>query len=335
MKLEPAQNASFEELLEPIGSLIHQLDLFMEQQVARFEPEVQSMVKCSLKYKGKRLRPLLLFYAGYGNPAAEAKLVKAAAVLELIHVASLVHDDILDEADIRRNEPTMANQFGQKQAVLLGDALFAHALLLSSEYDTPKVCQLVSQSTRNVCSGEILQTLNQKGRGYSIEDYFRVIELKTAELFAVSSYLGSFLTGNDEATNLAFANFGKSLGVAYQIYDDWIDLAGNQATTDKTLNTDLKTGKLTLPIFLLAKKKAPSFITQILQGQADPSNLLNDIYQNNIHQEVLAHFESHLQSASNYIQPFSDKLGVPCLLALQSILTQKMLDAVESSPFLS
>ena len=125
-------------------------------------------------------------------------LVRAAAVVELVHLATLVHDDIMDSADVRRSRRTATREFGPTAAVLLGDALFAHALHLATHFPTTEVCAAVSESTRRVCAGEIVQTLGRRSTDLTPADYQRIIDLKTAELFRVSCFLGARLSGSEE-----------------------------------------------------------------------------------------------------------------------------------------
>ena len=170
------------------------LEKFLESQVERFEPEVREFVIVCFQAGGKRIRPTLLSRAAYqGESAISPKLVKAAAVVELVHLATLVHDDVLDEAILRRSSSTLFSEQGSSVAVLVGDALFAHALKLASEFPTNEVCSWVSEATRRTCAGEIRQTFHRGKLNLSLNDYYRVIELKTAEFFRLSCFLGAFL----------------------------------------------------------------------------------------------------------------------------------------------
>ncbi|MEJ1973006.1 MAG: polyprenyl synthetase family protein [Lacunisphaera sp.] len=242
-------------LFQRVGPHMAALDSFMRQEVAHFEPEIQSMAAYCLDTTGKRLRPTMVFISGWkGDGVVIEELVRAAGVVEMVHLATLVHDDIMDRAEIRRNRRTAAREFGADAAVLLGDALFSQALHIASQFPTTEVCRLVSESTRKVCSGEITQTLRRRDLNVSLEDYRRMIDLKTAELFRVSCYLGAALAGYDAAFARAADAFGRHLGIAYQIYDDLVDFLGEERQIGKTLGTDLATGKLTLPLMLLLQK---------------------------------------------------------------------------------
>lgn len=231
------------------------LDVFMREQVGQFEPEIRDMAAYCLDTSGKRLRPTMVFISGWrGEGMVAGELVRAAGVVEMVHLATLVHDDIMDRAEIRRNRRTAARQFGPDAAVLLGDALFSQALHIASHFPTTEVCRLVAESTRKVCSGEIMQTLRRRDITVSLAEYRRMIDLKTAELFRVSCYLGASLSGQAKDFALAADQFGHHLGIAYQIYDDLVDFLGEEQQIGKTLGTDLATGKLTLPLMLLLDK---------------------------------------------------------------------------------
>jgi octaprenyl-diphosphate synthase len=174
-----------------------------------------------------------------------------AVIIEMVHLATLVHDDVMDEAAIRRARPTLAANWGNEIAVLFGDCLFAQALKLAASFPTPEICRAVAMATNTVCSGEILQTQHRRNFQFSRADYFRVLEMKTAELFALSCDLAALLSGATATQRSALRRFGMSFGTAYQIWDDCVDLFGSEAAAGKSLGTDLEKGKLTLPLLLL------------------------------------------------------------------------------------
>lgn len=242
----------FPELFERVRPHMAALDRFMHREVEHFEPEIREMAAYCLDTTGKRLRPALVFVSGWqGDGVVADDLVRAAGVVEMVHLATLVHDDIMDRAEIRRSRRTASREFGPDAAVLLGDALFSQALHIASQFPTTEVCRLVSESTRKVCSGEIMQTLRRRDINITLAEYRRMIDLKTAELFRVSCFLGARLSGHDPAFAAAADRFGQHLGIAYQIYDDLVDFVGEEQRIGKTLGTDLATGKLTLPLMLL------------------------------------------------------------------------------------
>jgi octaprenyl-diphosphate synthase len=249
------------------------LDEFLRAQLASFEPEIRDMADYCIDTSGKRIRPALVFFSGWSDAGkVSPALVQVAAVVELVHLATLVHDDIMDEAEVRRGRPTASRKYGPAAAVLLGDALFAHALHLAARFPTTEVCEAVSESTRKVCAGEIVQTLRRRSTSITRADYDRVIDLKTAELFRVSCALGARLGGYDAFVAEA-SRFGRHLGIAYQIYDDLADFFGRENRIGKTLGTDLASGKLTLPLLFL-RERLPEVERLVLeaelQGRAVP-----------------------------------------------------------------
>ena len=189
--------AGFAEVYEPVKPYLDDLDVFLQSQVAELEPEIQEHVSYVFGHSGKRLRPMLVAYSGWEGPGARRAedLVRLGSVIELVHLATLVHDDILDEADTRHRQETAAKKFGPAAAVLIGDVLFSHALKLAAEFDTNEVCRSVAQATARVCAGEIAQTYQRGEVNYSRAFYFRVIQLKTAELFEVACRLGANVAG--------------------------------------------------------------------------------------------------------------------------------------------
>ena len=256
---------TFAAVLEQLQPGMRALDAVLREQVAHFEPEVRELAAYCLDSTGKRLRPLLVFLAGWsGRTEPDPLLVRAAAVVGMTHLATLVHDDIMDHAALRRGRATVSAKEGPDVAVLLGDALFAQAMWLSTQFPTTEVCSSVAVATRQVCTGEIVQTLGGPVAAPSRERYRRIIDLKTAELFHVSCRLGARLSGANEAFADAAGRFGRKLGIAYQIYDDLTDFLGSAAAAGKTLGTDWASGKVTLPVLCLLERCAPAEADSLL-----------------------------------------------------------------------
>jgi octaprenyl-diphosphate synthase len=242
-----------------LGSHFVELNSFLRAQLAHFEPEIRGMADYCIDSSGKRIRPALVFLSGWRGPdEIRPDLIRVAAVVELVHLATLVHDDIMDGAALRRNRLTAAREFGSAAAVLLGDALFAHALHLATQFPTTEICAAVSESTRRVCAGEIVQTLRRGSTNITRSEYERIVDLKTAELFRASCFLGARLAGFGADYVDAASRFGRHLGIAYQIYDDLLDFFGDESRVGKTLGTDFASGKLTLPLLILLDRLPPA-----------------------------------------------------------------------------
>jgi octaprenyl-diphosphate synthase len=236
---------------ELVRSELVKVEEAINAQAKQFDPAIEGYVAYVCKSSGKRIRPALALLAGGATGAMTDDHRKLGVILELVHIASLVHDDIMDGAELRRNLPTAAAKWGHSLSVLLGDVLFSHALELSAEYDDNTVSRAIARASREVCAGEILQTQRRYDLNLSVPDYLKIIEMKTAALFAAATHLGAYLNGSSPAVLEAMKNYGLRLGTAYQIYDDCLDLVGDESTAGKTLRTDLAKGKLTLPVLYL------------------------------------------------------------------------------------
>jgi octaprenyl-diphosphate synthase len=326
----------FSELFERVAPQMAALDRFMRSEVEHFEPEIRSMAAYCLDTSGKRLRPTMVFVSGWqGEGVVSEDLVRAAGVVEMVHLATLVHDDIMDRAEIRRSRRTAAREFGPDAAVLLGDALFSQALHIASLFPTTEICRLVSESTRKVCSGEIMQTLRRRDINISLAEYRRMIDLKTAELFRVSCFLGARLSGHSSEFAAAADRFGHHLGIAYQIYDDLVDFVGEEQRIGKTLGTDLATGKLTLPLMLLLERvsatERAAMVAALRGGQ--PLGLpasKQRMQELGIAAGVIQAIEEELVAASAALAPFADLAPVPLMLQLSEML-RKQVTALSSS----
>ncbi|MCF7668988.1 MAG: polyprenyl synthetase family protein [Verrucomicrobia bacterium] len=242
------------EVIDPIEHFLADVTKLLHEQIGSFEPKVAEFVEYAMDSQGKQLRPALIGLSGNLLGNTTHAHAKTAVIIEMVHLATLVHDDIMDEAVIRRKRPTLASHSGNSISVLVGDCLFAHALELAAGFPTPDICRAVSKSTKTVCSGEILQTLETYPHELNLPEYFRILDMKTAELFALSCELGAWLNNGDKHSVELMRCFGRNLGIAYQVYDDCIDLFGSEDEAGKSLGTDLTHGKITLPLIILAKK---------------------------------------------------------------------------------
>jgi octaprenyl-diphosphate synthase len=237
--------------LELINAQLYSVEERIAQQARAFDPAVEPYVSYACESSGKRLRPALALLSAGATGEINSSHLDLAVVLELIHAATLVHDDILEGAEKRRAQPTANAKWGNAITVLLGDCLFAHALKLSTSFPNGEVSRRIASAASDVCSGEIIQTQRRFDLKLSVSDYYRIIEMKTAALFAAASELGAFINEAPPEIISAMKTFGLRFGAAYQIYDDCLDLAGSEESAGKTLGTDIRKGKLTLPILHL------------------------------------------------------------------------------------
>jgi octaprenyl-diphosphate synthase len=223
------------------------------RQAAAFDPAIEGYVDYAVGGRGKRLRPLLTLLAGGATGEINSGHVDLAVIVELIHIATLVHDDVMDEAQRRRAKPTANARWGNSLSVLLGDCLFAHALTLSTNFENADIGRAIARTAATVCSGEMIQTQRRFDLNLGVHDYLRIVEMKTGSLFSVAAELAAVISEAAPSVIETFKNFGFQIGTAYQIYDDCVDIAGNEGATGKTLGTDLRKGKFTLPVLIFLR----------------------------------------------------------------------------------
>jgi octaprenyl-diphosphate synthase len=314
---------------------MRELDRFLRSQLDSFEPEIRELVEYCLDVSGKRIRPSLVFVSGWQGPDKVAPaLVRAAAIVEMVHLATLVHDDIMDDAALRRSRPTAARRYGSDAAVLLGDALLAQAVHLAAQFPSTEVCHIVSSATRRVCAGEIAQTLRRGDTSITLADYRRIVDLKTAELFHLSCLLGSRLAGFDGGFAEAAAAFGRRLGIAYQMYDDLADFFGEEKRIGKTLGTDLAGGKITLPLLVLLEKLPAGERAELLDEirEARPPQYGRRLAQMNDHgvfADVVSQIHEELAAAAAILTPWS-QLEPALLLGRLVGLLREQVDSLQA-----
>jgi octaprenyl-diphosphate synthase len=301
-------NRSWNQIVEQVNPFLQAVNQRLIQQANDFDPKIVPYAQSALNGSGKHLRPTLVALAGSAVGKTGDAHVTAAVIIEMVHLATLVHDDVMDEAQIRRGQLTIAANWGNEIAVLFGDCLFAQALKLASSFPTTEVCRAVAMATNTVCTGEILQTQHRRNFELSRREYFRVIEMKTAELFTLSCDLAAFLGNASAEQRVALRQFGAAFGTAYQVYDDCVDLFGSETAAGKSLGTDLAKGKLTWPV-LLAWERASA---------ADRTNL-ESLIQNWLPQnlsavnELLARYETlepSVQVIAKYLEQSRQALKV-------------------------
>ncbi|MCC7171804.1 MAG: polyprenyl synthetase family protein [Planctomycetes bacterium] len=237
----------------PVQAELAGLEQEIQGELASDSKALSGLVGHISKYAGKRLRPALVFLSA---KAAGGKVIpehdKLAIIVELIHTATLVHDDILDGADVRRRVATVNAMYGNHVPVLLGDFIYAHAFAMSVDLPTPDASRILARVTKIVCKGEINQIFDRFDFALTEPRYLKIIEAKTAELYAASCELGAIYSGADRRRVEALERYGRSIGIAFQIIDDCLDLIGDEGVVGKSLGTDLESGKLTLPLIHFA-----------------------------------------------------------------------------------
>jgi octaprenyl-diphosphate synthase len=325
-RARPAQ--SWKQIIDPVEPFLEAVSYRLVQQVNAFDPDIVPYADYALNGHGKHLRPALVALSAQAIGRPEEAHMTVAVIIEMVHLATLVHDDVMDEAEIRRGRLTFAANWGNDLAVLFGDCLFARALTLAAGFPTPEVCRAVATATNTVCSGEILQTQHKGDFQFTQAQYFKVLEMKTAELFALSCDLSGFLSGAAPEHRKALREYGLAFGTAYQVFDDCVDLFGSEAAAGKSLGTDLAKGKLTLPV-LLAWERAESQERERLETLVQtwgPASM-------SVASKLLAKYETlpasvrivfeYLGKARQAIEHLPESAGHSGLLALTDFLAQQ------------
>jgi octaprenyl-diphosphate synthase len=249
----------------PIASDLEEVERILARTLRSRYPQVAPVVEHVRHYRGKRLRPVLLLLVARASGRLTPAHAVLGAVVEMIHTATLVHDDILDGATVRRHVQTVNSRWDNQTSVLLGDYLFTHAFHLASTLDDVRACRMIGLATNRVCEGELCQGLACGDLTLTEEAYFDLIDGKTAELIACACQLGAVYAEAPESAVSALTRFGRGVGLAFQIADDVLDLVGNEGTTGKSLGTDLQQLKMTLPLIHLLGQNSPSLVARARQ----------------------------------------------------------------------
>jgi len=231
-------------------------------------PCVNALVSHVEQYRGKMLRPMLVLAAGMASTGDDRELTDAhrvvATVVEMVHMATLVHDDILDEAQVRRRGVTINHLQGNEAAVMLGDYLISHAYHLCSSLENTVANQLIAETTNTVCEGELLQLTNCDNVSLDERTYFEIVRRKTGSLCGSCCRIGAVLSDVSPEVADGMYDYGERLGVAFQIIDDLLDLIGTEDTVGKSLGRDLQKGKFTLPLIHCLRSSDESQRRQLL-----------------------------------------------------------------------
>lgn len=248
---------SIQQLLAPIAADMRAMDEVIRQRLHSEVVLVRQVAEYIIGSGGKRLRPAMVLMVagafGYRGTAHH----ELAAVVEFIHTATLLHDDVVDESDLRRGRSTANAEFGNAASVLVGDFLYSRAFQMMVGVGNMRVMEVLSEATNVIAEGEVLQLMNCGNADVDVAAYLKVIRYKTAKLFEASARLGAILGSADEVTEHALGRYGMHLGTAFQIIDDVLDYSSEEAATGKHLGDDLAEGKPTLPLILAMERGTP------------------------------------------------------------------------------
>lgn len=311
-----------------VGTFLESVKSELLSQSKAFVPELAETCSQVLSCQGKLLRPTVFALTASSIGKLDKKCVTVAAVIEMIHLASLIHDDVIDGADTRRKQPTLAHLCGNKAAILLGDCILSQAAYLASSLGNEQVTQKILSSARSICIGETLQSLHTR-EIRTREQYFKVISLKTGELFALASELGALMAGASPDLCGQTRQYGMALGTAYQLYDDCVDIFSSEKISGKSQGIDLSIGKQTLPILLLLEKTDASDQKQVLSILENwtperTSELLPFLKRYSILSSCISIEENILSEASQAISELPPSESRLCLERLIRFISQQI-----------
>ncbi|AHF07196.1 polyprenyl synthetase family protein [Desulfitobacterium metallireducens] len=288
--------------------------LIVEEELHKTVAKAQGMIlkSCShlLSSGGKRLRPLLTLHSGMCFGPLNTATLQAAVAAELIHMASLIHDDVIDHSDLRRGQPTINSQQGNLNAVLTGDYLFAEAFQILSSHQLMDSMHYLVEAIQSMCTGEVEQAKHQFNFSLTINDYFERIAQKTGILLASSCRSGAATAGASQGDIERLGTYGMYLGYAYQIIDDLLDYTGNPEQTGKPVGADLINGNLTLPmIYLLNNPLYGPWARELLQDKITSQSLrkiIQALISSDAMDEAFSTAQTCITSALSYLEKIPD-----------------------------
>ena len=249
---------SVKQLFAPIAADMQAVDEVIRTRLHSDVALIRQVAEYIVQSGGKRLRPALVLFTAGAMGYKGTHHHELAAVVEFIHTASLLHDDVVDESDLRRGNRTANAIYGNAAAVFVGDFMYSRAFQMMVGVDSMHVMRVLADATNVIAEGEVLQLLNCHNADVVIDDYLRVIRYKTAKLFEAAARLGGIVGGADPETEARLADFGMHLGTAFQLIDDVLDYSADEADTGKHLGDDLAEGKPTLPLIHVMQHGTPA-----------------------------------------------------------------------------
>jgi geranylgeranyl pyrophosphate synthase len=261
------------QIYAPVEDGLRQVEARLTLSATVDFPHLAALLEHSLRSDGKRIRPALTLLSGKVYNENTESVIAMAAALEILHTATLVHDDAIDHSDVRRSKPTINKLWGEEQAVLLGDYLFAEAGSLTATTNNLRVVKLFASTLKTISMGELDQAASAFDLHQSQDEYFRRIARKTATLFTTSTESGAALSGAPEESVQRLVEYGHNLGICFQIVDDLLDFVGTEKQLGKPIGSDISQGTVTLPLLVLVSRyPAEECVRRLFVNRSDPAN---------------------------------------------------------------
>ena len=288
------------------------LEKEMTERAKTSVPLINELSEHIIKSGGKRLRPIILMLLSKMTSTDDSPyMIKAAVILEFIHAATLLHDDVVDMSEIRHSQDTANTIWGNKGAVLVGDFLYSRAFEMIVEIDNPKIYQILAHTTNTIAQGEVMQLMNIENVDISEESYMEIIYRKTAILFEASAKIGGVLSNINDSSVEDLGAYGKNFGIAYQLRNDYLDYFGDSLLTGKNIAEDLVEGKVTLPLIHSLRvsddKERDVIVEKIHNPKSDNLSEINTVLKKN---ESDKYLEDLIDEYSN--------IAIECLDAYKS-----------------
>ena len=319
--------------LNPADLISEELLAVEETLVRHSASEVEVLQEAArhiLSAGGKRIRPQMVLLAAKAANGSPARAVPLAAACELVHTATLVHDDIVDDSDSRRGRATVQFYFGNSASVLMGDYLVVRAFGILAEDPDPRLWRLLTDTISRMCEGEVLQICVKSDTSISVDVYETVIECKTAVLMAACTRFAGIVSEVDAVTLEALTDYGYHVGMAFQIVDDILDFIGDEETLGKPVGGDLREGKVTLPVVYALESARPAARDELLQIYEKPGPLpQSDIQRTCEIIETAGGFERARDRAAMYVRRAQENLeALPPSIAREALhqLAEKLVD---------
>ncbi len=339
-------------LFEPIRPQMERVESLLHESLAEVEEPLGSMLRCSLG-SGKRIRPALVILIGWmftssapplippiggrtsapplippiGGRTSTAPFYSLAAAVEMLHTATLIHDDLVDEAPLRRGRRTLHTTWPAGATVLAGDYLLARAASLVAELEHPRMLKVFAETLCTMCAGEIRQMFATRGEQSQWEGYYRSIEAKTASLCAAATEMAGILAGAEEPQIAALRHFGRELGMAFQIADDGLDFIGDETQLGKPAGSDLRQGLTTLPTLCYQERvEDGSPVNAVLSGQRDAEHVraaIEAVCSSGAIEAALAEARVHARQSQEALATLPDNASRQMLCSLAEYVVER------------
>ncbi|WP_108674231.1 polyprenyl synthetase family protein [Candidatus Kinetoplastibacterium sorsogonicusi] len=315
-------------IIEPILDDIKNIDKVINHYLNSKISLINNVSNYIINSGGKRLRPLILLMIAKSLGYKGSLHYLLAAIIEFIHTATLLHDDVIDNSNMRRGKKSANIVFGNSCSVLVGDYLYSRAFEMMVDTKSSKIIKIISEATTTIAEGEILQLLSMNNAQLSENDYFKVIISKTAKLFEASAHIGAILSKTDSKNKKSAIDYGLNIGIAFQLIDDILDYTGDISVVGKNLGNDLKEGKTTLPLIhaiQMSNHTNQNIIKEAITNgtTSDFNNIINIIHETDSLNYALLKAEKYASLARNAIEKFPESIYKDSLIKISHLAVKR------------